>query len=92
MTAVGGSGDEPRLPRAARAVVPVEKLHAYALDPGHRSGRHKARVFSSVLGIEQRDWDLRDQILARVAYSPVTAIRPSPPWGTEYEVRSQLMD
>jgi hypothetical protein len=34
------------------------------------------------------DWEyLREQILARVADSPVTAIRPSPPWGTEYEVR-----
>ena len=41
-----------------------------------------------VLGIEQRDWEyLREQILARVAESPVTASRPSPPWGTEYEVR-----
>jgi uncharacterized protein DUF6883 len=88
MSAAGGGADEPRLPRAARAVVPVEKLYAYALDSEHRSGRHKARVFSSVLGIEQRDWEyLRDQILARVADSPVTAIRPSPPWGTEYEVR-----
>lgn len=67
---------------------PVEKLHAYALDPEHRSGRHEARVFSSVLGIEQHDWEyLRDQIPARVAAGPVTAIRPSPPWGTEYEVR-----
>jgi hypothetical protein len=77
MTAAGAGGDEPRLPRAGQAVVPVEKLHAYALDPEHRSGRHKARVFSSVLGIEQRDWEyLREQILARVAESPVTAIRP----------------
>src|SRR5664279_3638447 len=40
---------------------PVEKLHAYGLDPEHRSGRHEARVFSSVLGIEQHDWEyLRD--------------------------------
>jgi hypothetical protein len=52
---------------------PVEKLHAYALDPEHRSGRHEARVVSSVLGIEQHDWEyLRDQIPARVAAGPVT--------------------
>jgi hypothetical protein len=37
------------------------------------------------------DWTfLRDQILDRVAACPVTAIRPKPPYGVEYEVRIQI--
>lgn len=88
MSPTGGDGGQLRLPRAAIAVIPAEKLYAYALDLDHSVGRHKARVFSAVLGIKRSDWEyLRDQILARVAASPVTAIRPRPPWGIEYEVR-----
>ena len=45
-------------------------------------------MFLSALAIGQADWTyLRDQILARVAASPVTALRPRPPYGVEHEVR-----
>ena len=80
--------DELYLPRVDEAEVPEDKLRSYALDPDHPTGRHKARVFASLLGITQDEWAfLRDQILQRVGSSPVTAVRPKPPHGTEYEVR-----
>ena len=45
-------------------------------------------MFASALGIGQDDWTyLRDQILAGVQISPVTAVRPRAPYGIEYEVR-----
>jgi len=76
------------VPRASSAEVPDAKLRDYVLNPAHRVGRHKARVFASTLGIERNDWRfLRDQILEQLPSSPVTAIRPKPPYGTEYEVR-----
>lgn len=76
------------LPRADSAEVPPEKLHGYALNPEHLTGSHKARVFLSALGIGQHDWIyLRDQILERLPHSPVTALRPKPPYGVEHEVR-----
>ena len=79
------------LPRASEAVVPEDKLRGYALDPGHRTGAHKARVFGSALGLRATDWRyLHDQILERVVDSPVTAIRPKPPYGVEYEVRVMI--
>ena len=40
-----------KLPHGERAVVPVEKLTEYCLNPDNRVGQHKARVFASVLGI-----------------------------------------
>jgi hypothetical protein len=80
--------DHLRLPRADEAEIPEDKLRGYALALEHPTGGHKARVFASALGIEQSDWTfLRDQILDRVVDCPVTAIRPKPPYGMEYEVR-----
>ena len=71
--------------------MPEDKLRRYALDPGHRTGAHKARVFGSALGLSATDWRyLRAQILERVVDSPVTAIRPKPPYGVEYEVRVMI--
>jgi hypothetical protein len=83
--------DELFLPRAELAVVPEDKLRDYSLNADHPTGRHKARVFASVLAVGPRDWTfLRDQILDRVADCPVTAVRPKPPYGVEYEVRIEI--
>jgi hypothetical protein len=86
-----GMADELFLPRAELAEVPEDKLRGYALNPNHPTGRHKARVFASALGIGATEWVfLRDQILDRVAGSPVMAIRPRAPYGLEYEVRIEI--
>lgn len=80
--------DVVRLPRASEAKIAAEKLRDYALNPEHPTGHDKARVFRSALDIGQDDWEfLRDQILERVPEAPVTAVRPNPPWGVEYDVR-----
>jgi hypothetical protein len=51
--------DQPaRLPRGAQARIPTGKLVRYALNPGHERGCHKARVFTSTLGITASDWRL----------------------------------
>ena len=44
-----------RLPNADRAIVPLEKFTEYALNPEHPSGRHKARVFRTTLGLTLED-------------------------------------
>lgn len=78
--------DRLRLPNANAAIVAVEKLRDYALDPDHPRGRHKARVFSSALGIEQSDWSyLRAQILDRLQDAAVTSVRETA-HGFLYEV------
>ena len=40
-----------QLPNGERAIVPIEKLRDYCLNPTHRVGGHKAHVFESVLGL-----------------------------------------
>lgn len=42
----------------------LAKLRDYALDPNHEEGKHKARVFASVLGLSRNDAEwLRDHLL-----------------------------
>jgi hypothetical protein len=43
-----------KLPNGDRAIVDLEKLRAYCLNPQHPRGRHKARVFAS-FGIREAD-------------------------------------
>lgn len=53
-----------RLPNGDRADLGT-KLEDYALNPRHREGRHKARLFESVLGITHTNREvLRHAILA----------------------------
>ncbi len=40
-----------RLPNGGAAIVEVEKLQDYCLSRRHSRGKHKARVFQSVLGM-----------------------------------------
>jgi hypothetical protein len=43
-----------RLLNFERARIPIEKLEDYVLNPDHPEGKHKARVFRELLGIERR--------------------------------------
>jgi hypothetical protein len=54
-----------KLPNAEHAVVDIEKLRNYCLNPEHRRGCHKARVFAAALGLTRdHAGDLRDALLA----------------------------
>ncbi len=39
-----------KLPNAEKAFVDIEKLRGYCLNQFHERGKHKARLFSSILG------------------------------------------
>ncbi|MDO9302148.1 MAG: hypothetical protein Q7T89_12230 [Anaerolineales bacterium] len=55
------------LPSAARAIVDIEKLRDYCLSESHPRGKHKARVFTTALGLTATDvFELRDAILSAV--------------------------
>ena len=62
-----------KLPSTTNAVVDLAKLRDYCLDPAHPRGRHKARVFASVLGIRREHAEfLRKALLEAAASSEVT--------------------
>ena len=62
-----------KLPRGDRAVVDLAKLTEYCLNEKHLRGRHKARVFASVLGITSGDSEvLRQRLLDAAAEEDAT--------------------
>jgi hypothetical protein len=56
-----------KLPNGTGAVIPMEKLISYCLNPKHSSGKHKARVFAAVLEITVENADDLRQLIARAA-------------------------
>ncbi|MFQ6115338.1 MAG: DUF6883 domain-containing protein [bacterium] len=55
------------IPNAERAVVDIRKLRDYCLSPTHDEGKHKARLFATMLGMTANDAEeLRDMLLQTV--------------------------
>ena len=56
-----------KIPNAERAVVDIRKLRDYCLNPQHNRGKHKARLFTSLLGMSANDAEeLRNALLETV--------------------------
>ncbi|MCK4762316.1 MAG: hypothetical protein KAW12_08980 [Candidatus Aminicenantes bacterium] len=58
-----------KLPHAKKAFVDIEKLRGYCLNPFHIRGKHKARIFSSVLGLTSKDAEKLRKALLEAANS-----------------------
>ncbi|XHX77905.1 MAG: DUF6883 domain-containing protein [Stenomitos frigidus ULC029] len=56
-----------KLPEGDRADVPLQKLTGYCLNLEHQSGKHKARVFASALGITAENADDLRELIQRAA-------------------------
>jgi hypothetical protein len=54
------------IPYAKNAVVDVRKLRGYCLNPNHDDGKHKARLFASILGITAADAETLREILLTI--------------------------
>ena len=72
-----------KLPNAERAVVDVLKLREYCLSLSHPRGRHKARVFATVLGITADAEILQDALLS-AARTCETTLAESDEYGQRY--------
>ena len=69
-----------------KAIIPRSKLEDYALNPAHKDGRHKARLFKSILGFEKADWQkLEKIILNELPYYEAVFSRVDK-WGKFYSV------
>ena len=56
-----------KIPNAERAVVDIRKLQEYCLNPQHHRGKHKARLFTSLLDMDVDDAEeLRNALLEAV--------------------------
>jgi hypothetical protein len=79
-----------RLPNGGQADLGT-RLEDYVLNLLHRDGRHKARVFESVLGITTGNADvLRRALLDATATSDAIEAQGVTGFGTTYVLRSPL--
>jgi hypothetical protein len=74
-----------KLPNVENAVVDIAKIRDYCLNPDHREGKHKARVFLATLGITRNDAEeLRRKLLETVGGVDAVEGAPSPLWPQIY--------
>src|SRR5215208_474619 len=74
------------LPNYEKAVIPRGRREDYALNPAHTDGRHKARLFKSILGFGKADWQkLEKVILDELPYHEALFSREDK-WGKFYSV------
>ncbi len=79
-----------RLPNGDRAHLGT-KVENYILNTAHRQGRHKARMFESILGITAANsGTLRRALLETAATSDKAEPRGKSTFGTTYTVRFAL--
>ncbi|MCA1593125.1 MAG: hypothetical protein LC754_10830 [Acidobacteria bacterium] len=79
-----------KLPNAEHAVVDVEKLREYSLNPNHPEGKHKACVFLSALGFKVDHAErLREMVLEAILTAEATAQSPTS-YGQRFVVDFQV--
>ena len=79
-----------KLPNGNRADL-GDKLESYSLNPLHREGRHKARVFASALGITLENQEvLREAVWRAVAESNDAEARGDNGFGEVFVLRFPL--
>jgi hypothetical protein len=77
---------EMKLPGGERAIVDIAKLRDYCLSPAHPRGRHKARVFASILGMTPADAEFLREELLHAAREGNAVLRDGGEYGDRYAV------
>lgn len=78
------------LPNFENAIIPNDKIFDYCLNEKHERGKHKARVFKSVFGIEVENGEiLKVAILEQMSISKFTEIAESK-FGIKYTVPMEI--
>jgi len=75
-----------KLPNGEFAVIPMEKLTNYCLNPNHSSGKHKARVFASALGITIENADVLKELIVQAALEGDVVQEDKTGFGNLYKV------
>lgn len=81
-----------KLPNGNHAVISMEKLRGYCLNPEHPSGKYKARVFDSALGITSKNAENLRELIARAAIEGEVIQQSSTDFGQLFKVDWSVPD
>jgi hypothetical protein len=76
------------IPNAENAVVDIHKLRDYCLNPEHDEGKHKARLFSSILGMTSDNAEELRQIILKVVKTHEVRLGRRDEFGQRYTLDS----
>jgi len=75
-----------RLPNGEHAEISMQKLIGYCLNPDHSSGKHKAKVFASVLGITTENAYLLKEMIKTAAIEGEVMQQDNTLFGEQFKV------
>ena len=74
------------LPNSEQAVVDIIKIRDYCLNPEHRRGQYKARVFAAALGLTSEHAELLRQELLSAARTHQATPTEQDNYGQRYQI------
>jgi hypothetical protein len=75
-----------KLPNGDQAEIPLQKLVGYCLNSEHPSGKHKARVFASVLGITAENAEQLQELIKVAAVEGEVVQQNTTSFGQQFKV------
>lgn len=78
------------IPNAEHAIVDIRKLRDYCLNPEHDKGQHKARLFSTLLGMTADNAEELRQILLEVVKTHSARLGRRDEYGQRYTLDFEL--
>ncbi|EDX83824.1 hypothetical protein S7335_1521 [Synechococcus sp. PCC 7335] len=75
-----------KLPNAESAFVDINKLRSYSLNANHPRGKHKARLFSSILGFNAANAEELKTILLAAAQQYDATLKLPSEYGDRYVI------
>jgi hypothetical protein len=81
-----------KLPNGDRAEVSLQKLVGYCLNPEHSRGKHKARVFASVLGITANNAEVLQELIQKAAIEGEVVQENTTDFGQQFKVDWTIPD
>jgi hypothetical protein len=78
------------IPNANNAIVDIRKLRHYCLNPEHDDGKHKARLFSSMLGMKAENAEELRLILLEIIKTREAKLGRSDRFGQRYTVDFEI--
>ena len=74
------------VPNADNAIIDIRKLRDYCLNAEHDDGKHKARLFSSILGMKSDNAEELRQILLEIVKTHQAQVGRQDQFGQRYTV------
>jgi hypothetical protein len=78
------------VPKAEKAVVDIRKLRDYCLNPNHDEGKHKARLFNAVFGMNADNAEALQGILLAAVKTHEAELGREDRYGQRYLVEFEL--